>query len=387
MNDKILPRVFALFALIFLVVAGMAFHAIRAVNRSVASSDWVNHTYATIYELENIISRLRQGDGLMRTYALTGEAGDLAASREAFVRMGQHFETAAALTRGDPGTQQTLLQFKVRAEEREALAQTVEAARKANRIPELQSLLAADAGSAAVQAIELGLSKLRNAQFELLSERDHQAYLQAQTTRWVVGVGIGLNFVLLGGVGWLMRDDIAARRRAAAALVEANAQLETKVQARTVELEQANRALRAESLERQWTITSQEHQIRYNQLIVNSVNDLVFVLTRAMTVTRINPAVVRLTGRTDETILTGPLAGIVVVDNDPATGLDPLHRAIEEGRELRQQPAVVLGPAGQRIPARLNLIPLRDQDKVVGAIVVVQVQAAARFTPENKDTA
>ena len=385
MHDNILTRVFALFLVILAVIAAMAVYALRNINRSVASSDWVNHSYATIYEFENLTSCLQQGDGLMRTYALTGDARDLAASREAFARLGEHFDTAKALTRDEAAAHQTLLQLETQAREREALAQAVWAARTANQAEKVRALLLADAGSAAVNALVRGFAKLRDAQFEQLSERDHVSYLQAQTTRWVVGVGITLNFLMLAAAGWLLRDDLAARRRAATALTEANAQLEAKVAARTAELLQANTDLRAENLERKWTIVSQEHQLRYNQLIVNSVNDLVFVLTKALNVTRINAAVVQLTGREDETLLTRPLAQVVEVAPDPVTGLNPLARALLDGRELHHQPAVVLGRDGRRIPARLNLIPLRDQDKVVGGVAVVQV--AFSSSPANPPSA
>ena len=384
MKDNILLRVFALCAIILVVIAAVAVYALQALNRSMAATDWVNHTHATISELDNITAQLRQADGLMRTYALTGEAADLAGSREAFEKMAQHFNTASALTRNEAATNQSLLQLRAQAADRETLAQAVWAARSANQSAKVQALLAADAGSAAVAAIERALGKLRDAQFEQLSERDHLSYVQAQTTRWVVGLGIGLNFLLLAGIGWLLYDDITARRRAATALTEANTQLESKVQARTAELQLSNAKLSAENLERKWTIASQEHQIRYNQLIVNSVSDLVFVLTKALNVTRINAAVVNLTGRLDEAILTSPLAAVVEVATEPATGFDPVALALREGRELRHHPAVVLGRNTRRIPARLTLIPLRDQDKVVGAVVVVQV--AFTSAPDNSPT-
>lgn len=373
MHNNILTRVFILFLVIFAVLVGVAVHALWTINRSMMSSDWVNHSYATIYEFENIFSRLRLGEGLMRTYALTGDPRDLAASREVYARLGEHFDTAKALTQDEAATHQALLKIETLARERESLAQAVWAARSADQTDKVRALLAADAGSDAMASIERGLGKLRDAQYELLSQRDHVSYLQAQTTRWVVGVGIAINFFLLATVGWLLRDDISARQRAATALAAANAQLEEKVQARTTELQTANTRLRAENLERKWTIASQEHQLRYNRLIVNSVNDLVFVLTKALIVTRINAAVVQLTGREDESILTAPLAQIVEVARDPVSGLDPLARALQEGRELRHQAATVLGQDGRRISARLTLLPLRDQDKVVGGVAVVQV--------------
>ena len=373
MPDNILTRVFTLFLATLVVIGAMAVYALRTINRSAASSDWVNHSYATIYEFEHISTRLEQADGLMRTFALTGDPRDLTASREVFVRLGEHFENAKALTRDDPPTHQALLRIETQAQERETLAQAVWAARTANQPEKLPALFAADAGSASLVNLVRGLEKLRDAQFAQLSERDHVSYLQAQMTRWVVGVGIALNCLLLAGSGWLLRDDIAARRRAATALTAANAQLEEKVQARTAELRAANAQLRSENLERKWTMASQEHQIRYNQLIVSVVNDLVFVLTKALNVTRINAAVVHLTGRADETILAKPFAQVVEVARDPASGLDPLARALLEGRELHHHPAVVLGADGRRMPARLSLTPLRDQDKVVGGVVIVQV--------------
>ena len=379
MKDNILPRVFALFLIILVVLAGMAVYALRTINRAVASSDWVNHTYATIYEFENISSGLRQAEGLIRTYALTGEARELSAAREGFARLGERFDTAKALTRDDTATHQALLRLETLVQQRETLAQQIGRARSLNQGDTVRNLLTADAGSDALAAIERGFGTLRDAQYEKLSERDRISYQQAQTTRWVVGLGIALNFLLLVAIGWLLRDDIAARRRAAAVLTTANAQLEAKVSERTAELTAANASLLAENLERKWTITSQEHQLRYNQLIVNSVNDLVFVLTKVLTITRINNAVVHLTGREDEAILTRPLAEIVEVARDPVTGLDPVARALLEGRELRHHTVFVLGRGALRIPGRLTLIPLRDQDKVVGGVAVVQVafQAAA----------
>lgn len=373
MHDKFLLRVCVLFLVILAVIVGTAVHALRALNRSVVSNDWVNQTHATIYQLENVLSTLRQADSLMRTYALTGDAADRRASREAFSRMHQHFDTVTALTRDDAAAQTTLRQLRAQAEAREAFAESIETARAANRATQVQSLLATDAGGAAVAAIERGVATLRDAQFALLSERDHESYLQAQSTRWVVGLGIGVNLLLLAIVGWLLRTELALRRKVAATLADANAQLEVRVRERTAELTQSNQALRAENLARKWANASQEHQVRYNHLIVNAVNDLVFVVTKALTVTRINPAVVNLTARPDEEILTGPLAQVVRVAADPGTDLDPLARALQEGREIHQLPVTVLARHDRTLPGQLTLLPLRDQDKVVGAIVVVQV--------------
>ena len=101
--------------------------------------------------------------------------------------------------------------------------------------------------------------------------------------------------MLLALVLWLIKDDVAARRQAALPLAEANAQLETKVQECTVQLVESNQSLQQENLERRWSHQALDHQLRYNQLIINSIAELVFVISRALNISRVNPAVVQQT--------------------------------------------------------------------------------------------
>jgi len=75
-----------------------------------------------------------------------------------------------------------------------------------------------------------------------------------------------------------------------------NRLLERKVQEDAADLAAANERLSIENLERCWINQALEHQLRYDRLIVNSINDLVFVLTKTMNISRINPAVVHLSG-------------------------------------------------------------------------------------------
>ena len=67
------------------------------------------------------------------------------------------------------------------------------------------------------------------------------------------------------------------------------------MQERTAELVKTNSALKQENLERRWSYQALDHQGRYNQLIINSIAEMVFVISRALNVSRINPAVVHQT--------------------------------------------------------------------------------------------
>ncbi|MSU65701.1 MAG: PAS domain-containing protein [Opitutus sp.] len=379
MNDPTIRRVLIFFLFISAVLIGVAVAAVKNISRSVATSDWVNHTHAVILESEALRSSLQAGDGAMRTYVLTGEARDQAAARGAFADVAEHLEVAKALTRQEPAQSQQRAEIESLSSRRIAFGREVLAARQDGGVDGARTLLIADAGGEAVREIMRKLDRLKSDEMALLAERDTASYLQAQTTRWVVWLGVALDVLLLGGAGWLIRDDLATRRRLAAALQETNEQLEIKVQARTAELAKANTELSSENLERQWANQALEHQLRYNELIINSITDLVFVVTKAMNVTRVNPAVILLTGLEAAKMINQPLSRVarLVGAGGDAPMLDPIIQALKNGRDLRDQPALVEDVRGHLTPVRFTLFPLRDKDKVVGGVVTLQISPPA----------
>jgi PAS domain-containing protein len=313
----------------------------------------------------------------LHTYVLTGDARDQAACRDALSNVADHLEIAKALTRQEPAQHEQIVELESQVNRRVDFVQKTLAARQAGDTEAVRALLAADGGAAPLREIQRNIGKLKDEELALLTERDTAAYMQAQTTRWTVWSGVVLDVLLLGGVAWLIRDDIAARRRAAAMLQEANDGLETRVRERTAELAAANAKLSAENLERRWANQSLEHQLRYNRLIVDSINDPVLVLTKTLNISRVNSAVIHLTGLEPTALINQPLSRIVrLVAAHPGTGdpmLDPLTQALKDGRDLRDQAALAEDKRGRQTPVRFSLFPLRDRDKVVGGIVTLQI--------------
>ena len=143
-------------------------------------------------------------------------------------------------------------------------------------------------------------------------------------------------------------------------------------QERTAKLSATNTKLFAENLEQRWAHQAAEHQLRYYQLVFNSLNDLVFVVTKAMNISRVNPTVVSVTGREPSALIDRPLASFVRLAGDTAAKLEPMTRALRDGRELRAQPASISDAQGRPVAVRLTLFPVRDRDKVVGGVVVLE---------------
>jgi PAS domain S-box-containing protein len=132
-------------------------------------------------------------------------------------------------------------------------------------------------------------------------------------------------------------------------------------------------ALKAEHLERRWAAQSLEHQLNYHRLIIDSMHELVFVLTKTLRISRVNPATIRGLGHDEAQIVQAPLARFVRIEgrNDAATS-EFLIVALREERELNSVPAVVLPRDGRERPARLNLVLIRDVGRVVGGVVTLR---------------
>jgi len=223
------------------------------------------------------------------------------------------------------------------------------------------------------------LSLINEHEESLLRQRDHEAWVKARNTTRVIQAGLIANFALLFLAGLLVRDDLQSRRIAATAMARANARLEAKVQERTAELVKSNQALKKENLERRWSYQALDHQFRYNQLIVNAISEMVFVVSKALNISRVNPSVTHVTQWEAQELISQSIERVLQPSADgPA---NPIISALNEGRELQERPAVVLTKSGATIPVRFNLVPLRDENKVVGGVVTVRPWLGAPQKP------
>ena len=102
-----------------------------------------------------------------------------------------------------------------------------------------------------------------------------------------------------------------------------------------------------------------------------------YVLTKALNISRINPAVAQQAGWEPQDLANKPFSSIVRLSGEDRGGPgglgDPMAQALEAGQYLRDQSAVLEDKRGRGLPVRLALYPLRDGDKVVGGGVILRV--------------
>ncbi|KXU36740.1 hypothetical protein AXK12_03020 [Cephaloticoccus capnophilus] len=385
MKDATLKRLAYVFLFISAVLIAIALLAVRNIRLTAEASDWVNHTHSLIDRIDNTRSGLLRSEACLRAYAATGESGDLLTLNRALGAMRSELELALLMAdeHSEPELHARLQEIDSLSESHTEVARKIVTARQAKTLPTLRHELDSFARSDTLGQIEQGLAYVKSELLTRLTERDTQLYLQVQSTRWSIWSGVVLDLLLLGAAGWLIRDDLANRRRAATALEEANAQLEVKVQERTAELQAANQQLSLDNLERQWANQALEHQLHYNHRIVECISDLVIVLTKAGHITRVNTAVLRFSGWDAAELVKEPFDKLVRLtgtgETPSAPSPDALNKriadAMKDGRDLVDQAGLALGSEGREAHARVSLYPLRDQNKIIGGILTLRLTA------------
>jgi CHASE3 domain sensor protein len=379
MKDNIERRVIGFFVLMLAILIYVAATAVHNIQRQIKSEDWVNKTHDVIITAGEIVSYLHAGDAALRTFVISGDSRDQAAYRTAYSTMLEKHDELKALTRSGAeylDVHRQVLGLDPLISNRVEIARSVARAREQEGMEGVRKVYLSGADLESIGKIERSVTALIGSENSLLSQRDVEEFTQALTTKWTVYTGVAVNFVLMAFVFVLLRDDLHSRRVAAKALEDANAQLETKVQERTAELVKATQALKQENLERRWSYQALDHQARYNQLIINSIADMVFVISRALNVSRINPAVVHRTNWQPQDLIAQSIQRVLQLPADAGgdSGLNSLNQAMRDGREIQERPAVLTTRSGQTFPVRYSLVPLHDQDKVVGGVLTVRVQ-------------
>jgi PAS domain S-box-containing protein len=369
MKENIEKRVVGLFFLMLLIICGVAWDAVKNIQSSIDKTDWVNHTHQVILDANDIAGNVHKGDAYMSSYILTGDRRDQENYRIAYRAIEPKLEqvlreTSAEAYHKDFTTLTNLIGQHIN------FTRTLVLARESGGEDGARQVMQSHPDGESTTEIDRLITQINDNQESLLSQRDQEAVIQANNTKNIVRVGVVSNFILLVFSSWLIRDDLQARRVAATALEDANAQLEAKVQERTAELVKSNQALKKENLERRWSYQALDHQFRYNQLIVNSINELVFVVSKALNISRVNPAVTHVTQWQPQDLITMSLDRVLQLPQDG--NANPMIAALNEGREIQERPAVVLLKDGSSIPVRFNLVPLRDDNKVVGGVVTVR---------------
>jgi PAS domain S-box-containing protein len=177
------------------------------------------------------------------------------------------------------------------------------------------------------------------------------------------------------------------KAQAEAALQETLATLETRVQQRTVELQEANVRLRAEIQERRQAEEALARLYRQYQLILEAAGEGIYGLDSEGRTTFVNPAAAQMLGWPAE-----DLVGRVMHDCIHHTHADgapwpretcALHKALHTGSIVHLPEDHLWRKDGSHFLVESMCAPLREHDEVVGAVVLFRDITAQQQTRQE----
>lgn len=193
-----------------------------------------------------------------------------------------------------------------------------------------------------------------------------------------------------------LQCDIEERKQAEKKICALNAELEQRVQERTAELRRANRRLLEEINEREralrdrkQTQASLERLSRQSELILNSAGEGIYGLNCQGKITFVNPAAARMLGYGVKELIN--LFMHEVVKHSRPDGVryfledNPIYATLQNGTVQHVTDDIFYRRDGSKFPVEYVSTPIREQKKIVGAVVIFKDITERQIIERMKD--
>ncbi|MER3587929.1 MAG: histidine kinase [Mastigocladus sp. ERB_26_1] len=193
-----------------------------------------------------------------------------------------------------------------------------------------------------------------------------------------------------------LQCDIEERKQTEKKICALNAELEQRVQERTAELRRANRRLLEEINEREralrdrkQTQASLERLSRQSELILNSAGEGIYGLNCHGKITFVNPAAARMLGYGVKELIN--LFMHEVVKHSKPDGVryfledNPIYATLQNGTIQHVTDDIFYRRDGSKFPVEYVSTPIREQKKIVGAVVIFKDITERQIIERMKD--
>lgn len=153
------------------------------------------------------------------------------------------------------------------------------------------------------------------------------------------------------------------------------AELEQRVQERTIDLTQANAALTSEIKERKRVEAALRYQLDLNSVITSNTAEALFLLDRQGCATFVNPAAEQMFGWREEELLGRVIHDQIHHKRSDSTPFPmaecPLNDVLRSGRALRNHEDLFLHKDGSFVPVYCSNVPIEVDGRITGAVLSV----------------
>jgi PAS domain S-box-containing protein len=201
----------AVAGLILLLVAGLSYRNARSF---IEASEWVSHTRDVLAELDATASNVADAQTATSGYVISGQESFLESCRTAVPEVRAHLDRLKSLTSDNPDQQRRLAMLQIAvAEELDSLQQNIDV-RRHEGFEAAKQRVATGIGTTQMSKVQAIVSQMKQDEEGLLKRRNLAFELSTRKATLTFSSMILLEFLLLGGVYYVLRRDITERKRA-----------------------------------------------------------------------------------------------------------------------------------------------------------------------------
>lgn len=235
----------SVFVVVLAVLLVNAYISIQNMNGLIAAEEKVSHTYQVKWQLEKLISSLKDLETGQRGYLIMNQPEYLQPYNEALQRIDAELQGVSDLTNDNPRQQTYIapLRSKIMAW-RETIDRNI-ALRSRGAIDVSKQNELMHSGKSQLDAIRADVDKMATQEDDLLNDRYAHVKVSMTRTRITFFFATFVAIAVLCSVFVLLHRMLAERIRSEAEIRSVNEGLEKRVAERTTQLEESNRELEA----------------------------------------------------------------------------------------------------------------------------------------------
>ena len=197
---------FGLVLAIFVVIGTISY---RATSELIGASDWSQHTYEVVGQLEKTLSLLQDVETGQRGYVITGDESYLEPYQAALGIIDKTLQQVRKLTEDNPAQQQRLDALEPLVEQRLARARENIDIRRTKGLEAAIQNSKTGKGKALMDGIRKIIGQMENEEHDLLNQRVAVADTDAINARWTIVLGTLAALVLALLAGFIVTRNIA----------------------------------------------------------------------------------------------------------------------------------------------------------------------------------
>jgi len=192
----------------------------RNTARFAEASEWQNHTYEVLTNLDMTVARLVDAETGQRGYLLTGDEAYLEPYRTAIKNLDQTIGNLKSLTSDNPNQQKRIQILEPLVEKKSAELQRTIDLRKNEGLSAANSVVLQGSGKQAMDEIRVVVADMANEENDLLRIRTQQANESAARSSRTILAGTFVSISLLMLCFGLLRRELSEREKAQGALAK-----------------------------------------------------------------------------------------------------------------------------------------------------------------------